>query len=112
MLKSADWVFINHVPNTVVKSQRKADILITDFTSLHFKTLLNLSLWVTSSFSHINEDKRKTEGQVQMFEILRDVDGCPVSIFGQKPVVSIQSSFETKSFRYKSFRYKVVSIRT
>ena len=28
--------------------------------------------------SHINEDKRKTEGQVQMFEILRDVDGCPV----------------------------------
>ena len=30
--------------------------------------------------SHINEDKRKTEGQVQMFEILRDVDGCPVSI--------------------------------
>ena len=28
---------------------------------------------------HINEDKRKTEGQVQMFEILRDVDGCPVS---------------------------------
>lgn len=27
----------------------------------------------------INEDKRKTEGQVQMFEILRDVDGCPVS---------------------------------
>ena len=26
-----------------------------------------------------------------MFEILRDVDGCPVSIFGQKPVVSIQS---------------------
>lgn len=30
------------------------------------------------SFSHINEDKRKTEGQVQMFEILRDVDNCPV----------------------------------
>ena len=30
--------------------------------------------------SHINEDKRKTEGQVQMFEILRDVDGCPVSM--------------------------------
>ena len=29
--------------------------------------------------SYINEDKRKTEGQVQMFEILRDVDGCPVS---------------------------------
>ena len=25
-----------------------------------------------------------------MFEILRDVDGCPVSIFGQKPVVSIE----------------------
>ena len=33
--------------------------------------------------SHINEDKRKTEGQVQMFEILRDVDGCPVSMSAQ-----------------------------
>ena len=30
-----------------------------------------------------------------MFEILRDVDGCPVSIFGQKPVVSIQSRVDT-----------------
>ena len=28
--------------------------------------------------SHINEDKRKTEGQMQMFEVLRDVEGCPV----------------------------------
>ena len=32
-----------------------------------------------SWFSHINEDRRKTEGQMQMFEMLRDVEGCPVS---------------------------------
>ena len=30
-------------------------------------------------FRHINEDKRKTEGQMQMFEVLRDVEDCPVS---------------------------------
>ena len=82
----------------MVKSQRKADILRTNYKLLYlstFKTLLIPSLWAISSFSHINEDKRKTEGQVQMFEILRDVDGCPVSIFGQKPVVSIQSRVDT-----------------
>ena len=29
--------------------------------------------------SHINEDKRKTKGQMHMFEMLRDFEGCPVS---------------------------------
>lgn len=28
--------------------------------------------------SHINEDKRKTEGQLQMFDIYNDIDQCPV----------------------------------
>ena len=31
-------------------------------------------------YSHINEDRRKTEGQMQMFEVLRDIEDCPVSI--------------------------------
>ena len=102
-----DWVFNNHLPSasTVVKSQRKADILISDCTFLHLRRY-SFFLFAISSFSHINEDKRKTEGQVQMFEILRDVDGCPVSIFGQKPVFSIQSRFDTSHFDTKSFRYK------
>ena len=30
--------------------------------------------------SHINEDKRKTESQVVMFDIVNDIDNCPVSI--------------------------------
>lgn len=29
--------------------------------------------------SHINEDKRKTEGQKQIFDVVYEVDGCPVS---------------------------------
>lgn len=29
--------------------------------------------------SHINEDRRKTEGQVQMFELLKEIEECPVS---------------------------------
>lgn len=32
--------------------------------------------------SHINEDKRKTENQVVMFDIMNDIDNCPVSIIG------------------------------
>lgn len=30
--------------------------------------------------THINEDKRKTEGQVALFDIFNDIDNCPVSI--------------------------------
>lgn len=29
--------------------------------------------------THINEDKRKTEGQLAMFDIFNDIDNCPVS---------------------------------
>uniref|UniRef100_A0A8B9H3I0 Epithelial cell transforming 2 n=1 Tax=Astyanax mexicanus TaxID=7994 RepID=A0A8B9H3I0_ASTMX len=29
--------------------------------------------------THINEDKRKTEGQKQIFDVVYEVDGCPVS---------------------------------
>lgn len=32
--------------------------------------------------SHINEDKRKTEGQKQIFDVVYEVDGCPVSRTG------------------------------
>ena len=28
---------------------------------------------------HVNEYKRKTDSQVQMFEIIQDIDNCPVS---------------------------------
>ena len=37
-----------------------------------------LSLFSTTS--HINEDKRKTEGQKQIFDVVYEVDGCPVSL--------------------------------
>ena len=30
-------------------------------------------------YRHINEYKRKTDSQVQMFEIIQDIDNCPVS---------------------------------
>ena len=35
---------------------------------------------IMCSVSHINEDKRRMEGQIMLFDILRDVDGCPVGI--------------------------------
>lgn len=30
--------------------------------------------------THINEDKRRTEGQVVLFDIFNDIDNCPVSV--------------------------------
>lgn len=30
--------------------------------------------------THINEDKRRTEGQVVLFDIFNDIDNCPVSL--------------------------------
>lgn len=32
-----------------------------------------------SFLRHINEDKRKTEAQRQFFDVVYEVDGCPVS---------------------------------
>lgn len=31
--------------------------------------------------TYINEDKRRTEGQVVLFDIFNDIEKCPVSIF-------------------------------
>lgn len=30
--------------------------------------------------AHINEDKRRTEGQRAMFDIFNEIDNCPVSV--------------------------------
>lgn len=30
--------------------------------------------------TYINEDKRKMEGQLAMFDIFNDIDNCPVSV--------------------------------
>lgn len=37
------------------------------------------------SSSHINEAKRNTEHQVKMFEIIHEVDNCPVGYFLLEP---------------------------
>lgn len=39
--------------------------------------------------THINEDKRRTEGQVVLFDIFNDIDNCPVSIAIIKLVIMI-----------------------
>lgn len=32
---------------------------------------------------HINEDKRKTESRMAIFDIFNDIEGCPVSVYSQ-----------------------------
>lgn len=54
-------------------------------------------------FSHINEDKRKTEGQKQIFDVVYEVDGCPVSLMIANVslyiyIVKISSFFSVDSF--------------
>ena len=48
------------------------------------------TMCVSLTCSHINEDKRKTEGQMHMFEVLRDVEGCPVSKTWMQPCAYLQ----------------------
>ncbi|XP_065055879.1 protein ECT2-like [Rhopilema esculentum] len=44
---------------------------------------------IKSVLNFINEDRRKTEGQFQMFEIIREVEGCPAYVLSsQRRLVS------------------------
>ncbi|KAK3726892.1 hypothetical protein QZH41_016690, partial [Actinostola sp. cb2023] len=63
----------------------------TDKSNPDYITLMQASDALKNVMMHINEDKRKTDGQVQMFEILRDVDGCPAYI------LSSHRSYVTKA---------------
>lgn len=33
---------------------------------------------IKQAMTHINEDKRKTEAQVAMFDLFNEIDNCPV----------------------------------
>lgn len=41
---------------------------------------IGMTHFMASDYRHINEDKRKTENQVVMFDIMNEIDNCPVSI--------------------------------
>ncbi|XP_069689583.1 protein ECT2 isoform X2 [Periplaneta americana] len=47
--------------------------------------------------THINEDKRKTEGQLVMFDIFNDIDNCPVCKKRSKAFNSLKSPNTTGS---------------
>jgi protein ECT2 len=44
-----------------------------------FRKLDDALKTIKEVMKHINEDKRKTEGQVVMFDIFNEIDNCPVS---------------------------------
>lgn len=48
--------------------------------------------------THINEDKRKTEGQVTLFNIFNEIDNCPVS---KEQLICLLISHSTKMIFYK-----------
>jgi len=57
-----------------------SDILrYTSKTSCDYKALEAAIVSIQDVMAHINEDKRKTEGQVALFDIFNDIENCPVS---------------------------------
>lgn len=52
--------------------------------------------------THINEDKRKTEGQVVLFDIFNDIDNCPVSIIIIKFIMIITPKYNILFLFYYS----------
>jgi hypothetical protein len=58
-----------------------ADILKhTNKSNQDYSALEQALSSVREVMTHINEDKRKTEGQLVMFDIFNDIDNCPVSL--------------------------------
>lgn len=56
-------------------------VCVCDTRCVYIQFLWSVVLKITLLiFSHINEDKRKTEAQRQIFDVVYEVDGCPVSI--------------------------------
>lgn len=50
-------------------------------TSMKWTSMyIGMTHFMASVYRHINEDKRKTENQVVMFDIMNEIDNCPVSI--------------------------------
>uniref|UniRef100_F6ZEX5 Epithelial cell transforming 2 n=1 Tax=Xenopus tropicalis TaxID=8364 RepID=F6ZEX5_XENTR len=45
---------------------------------------------------HINEDKRKTEGQKQIFDVVYEVDGCPIARKRHKGIGAFKSPHGTR----------------
>eukprot|EP00794_Sanderia_malayensis_P011021 gene11021-12185_t len=52
----------------------------TETSNPDHKLLAKAAESIKDVLTHINEDRRRTEGQFQMFEIMREVDGCPAYI--------------------------------
>lgn len=76
----------------------------TDQSHRDYSNLQKALQSLRNVMTHINEDKRKTEGQVQMFEVLRDIEECPALILSANrnflckvDVMDMASSKATKS---------------
>lgn len=52
----------------------------TDKNNPDYQALVSALASIREVMTHINEDKRRTEGQVVLFDIFNDIDNCPVSI--------------------------------
>ncbi|XP_029345001.1 protein ECT2 isoform X2 [Acyrthosiphon pisum] len=62
----------------------------TDKNNPDHQALISALASIREVMTHINEDKRKTEGQVVLFDIFNDIDNCPPHL------VSSHRSFITK----------------
>lgn len=90
-LPSVNLLLNGKYPSIVVKNfvivdiswifARLLDILrYTPKNSVDYKALEEAITSLQGVMAHINEDKRKTEGQVALFDIFNEIENCPVSI--------------------------------
>lgn len=63
----------------MITTQLNLTFLVIKLANCFSTTEMNSNI-IFLPTSHINEDKRKTEGQKQIFDVVYEVDGCPVSL--------------------------------
>ncbi len=55
--------------------------------------------------NHINEDKRKTEGQVQIFDIFNDIENCPADLISSHRLYETKLNLRRFSLFHDFFRF-------
>ena len=62
----------------VLKTVKRENLAQQIFPHLRYMHAC-MSVIIFNLFSNINEDKRKTEKQMLLFEVIKEIEDCPVS---------------------------------
>lgn len=81
LLLNGRWFSLSFILCRCINNSIVTDILKhTAKSNPDHKKLDDALKAIKEVMTYINEDKRKTEGQLAMFDIFNDIDNCPVSV--------------------------------